>query len=141
MVICLLEVDGTEHFRRLLNSDAEFKLVSRDMTLNLVFGIGSESRLMTIRDGEVTKIGRFIALAEPIDISIKAGEEFWRRLLSPVPPPHYQNLYAGVRAKACEIGGNSELYFAYYAAVTRMIEVLRDVENSRENAGGEARKS
>ena len=130
MVTCLLDAARAEHFRGSLNQDPEFKLVSRDMNVNLVFDIGGEQRLLTISGGEVTRIGRFVALAEPVDIFIKGGGEFWRHLLSPAPPPRFQNLYAGVRAKTCEISGNSELYFAYYAAITRMVEMMREVETA-----------
>jgi len=54
---------------------------------------------------------------------------FWRNLLSPVPPPRFQNLYAGVRAETCQVSGNAELYWACFAALTRLFDVMRDVEN------------
>jgi hypothetical protein len=130
MSIRLFDADGAKRFLVLINNDPEFRLVSRDITLNLCFEVGNERRLINFRDGRLEKIGRFVPLAEPVDVTIKGPGEFWQSLLSLVPPPGFQNLYAGVRFKKCEVSGNSELYFAYYAAITRMIELMRDHENS-----------
>jgi hypothetical protein len=129
MSLRLLDANGAKQFLALINSDQEFRLVSRDITLNLCLEVGSERRLINFRDGKTEKIGRFVPLTEPVDITIKGPSEFWQLLLSPVPAPGFQNLYAGVRFKKCEVSGNSELYFAYYAAITRMIELMRDHEN------------
>jgi len=129
MAIRLLDGNEAERLCRQMNLDPELKLVSRDMTLNLALEIGDERRLIKIRDGVWQSIGRFVALSEPIDLTIKGPDEFWQQLLSPVPPPGFQNLYAGVRFAKCEVSGNGELYNAYYAAITRMIDVMRDFEN------------
>ena len=129
MSIRLLDAEGAKQFLLLINSDGEFRLVSRDMTLNLCLEVGSERRLINIWNGKFKKIGRFVALSEPIDVTIKGASQFWQLLLSPVPPPEFQNLYAGVRFKKCEVSGNSELYFAYFAALNRMIDLKRDHEN------------
>lgn len=129
MTGCLLDAARAEAWRRSINSDGEFKLKSRDMALNLSVQIGEERRLLKFRDGELVSIARFMALAEPIDVTVKGTAEFWSKLLAKVPPPRFQNLYAGVRFGTCEVSGNGELYFAYYAAITRMIEALREFEN------------
>ena len=131
MAICLLNASGAERWRDRINSDPEFKLVARDMTLNLAIAAEDEVRLVKIRDGALTAIRRFVPLTEPVEITIKGAGEFWRKLLSPLPPPRFQNLYAAVRAGNCEVTGNSELYAAYFAAITRMIDLLRELENSR----------
>jgi hypothetical protein len=48
-----------------------------------------------------------------------------------MPPARFQNLYAGVRAGTCQVSGNAELYWAYFASLTRLFDVMRDVENNR----------
>jgi hypothetical protein len=130
MTIRLLDANEAERLRVRVNSDPEFKLVARDMTVNLAIAVGSESRLVKVHDGQLHTIGRFVPLTEPVDIYIKGGSEFWQRMLLPVPPPRFQNLYAAVRAGNCEITGNGELYSAYFAAINRMIDVMRELENS-----------
>lgn len=129
MTVCLLDAARAEAWRQSINSDGEFKLKSRDMALSLSVQIGDERRLLVFRDGRLVSIAKFMALAEPVDVTIKGSVEFWQKLLAKVPPPRFQNLYAGVRFGTCEVSGNGELYFAYFAAITRLIEAMREFEN------------
>ena len=130
MSIRLLEAGEAERIRVGINNDREFKLVGRDMTLNLVIDVGGEQRLFKLRDGEVRTIGQLVPMAESVDVYIKGAREFWKHLLSPVPPTRFQNLYAAVHAGNCEITGNHELYNAYFAAINRMIDLLRELQNN-----------
>ncbi len=131
MSIRLLDAAGAEELRNAINADSEFKLVSRDMNFHLCLEIGSERRLIRFLDGKAQSIGRVVPMSDPIDVVIKGATEFWQLLLSPVPPQGYQNLYAGVRFKKCEVIGNNELYFAYFAAITRLIELMHEQQNGR----------
>ncbi|GEM_PF-499394 len=131
MAIRLLEADGAERLRERINGDPEFRLVSRDMALNLAVQIEDEVRLIQFHDGTLTSIDRFVPLTEPVDVTIRGSGEFWAKLLLPVPPPRFQNLYAAVRAGTCEVIGDGELYNAYFAALTRMIDVMRGLENGQ----------
>jgi hypothetical protein len=120
-----------ERLRERINQDGPFRQVSRDMALNLALETDGTARLITFRDGTLTTIKPFVTVTEPVDVTIKGDATFWRNLLSLVPPPRYQNLYAAVRAETCHVGGNAELYWAYFAALTRLFDVMRDVENDR----------
>lgn len=127
MSVRLLDANEAERFRIGLNNDPEFKLLGKDMSLNLVIEVGSDRRLFKVRDGEVSSIGRAVPMADPVDVYIKGGDEFWSKLLSPVPPPRFQNLHAATHAGNCEIAGNSEMYNAYFPAINRMIDVMREL--------------
>lgn len=130
MSICLLDADEAERFRVGINIDQEFKIVGRDMTLNLVIEIGTDQRLLKVRDGEVKGIGRNIPMTDPVDVYISGASEFWKNLLSPVPPTRFQNLYAATHAGNCEVAGNHELFNAYFPAINRMIDVMRELQNN-----------
>ena len=120
-----------ERLRHRINLDGAFRQVSRDMALNLVLETDGAARLLTFRDGSLTAIRPFVAVTEPVDLTITGDALFWRNLLQPIPPPRFQNLYAAVRADTCRVTGNAELYWAYFAALTRLFDVMRDVENNR----------
>jgi hypothetical protein len=120
-----------ERLRERINQDGAFHQVATDMMLNLAIETDGAARLVTFRDGRLTSINQFVAVTEPVDVTISGDATFWRNLLSPVPPPRFQNLYAGVRAETCRVSGNAELYWAYFAALTRLFDVLRDVVNNR----------
>lgn len=130
MAIGLFDDDVARRFRDAVNNDGAFRQVSRDMALTLAVQMDGASRAIRVRDGAIQSIGRFVPTTEPVDVTVKGPEDFWTKLLSPVPPPRYQNLYAALRAETCEILGNGELYAAYFAAIVRMIDVLRDVQNA-----------
>ena len=119
-----------ERLRERINQDGAFRQVSTDMTLNIALETDDAARLVTFRDGTLTAIKPFVTVTEPVDLTIRGDGTFWRNLLSPVPPPRFQNLYAGVRAGTCQVSGNAELYWAYFAALTRLFDVMRDVENN-----------
>ena len=118
-----------KRLRERINQDGAFRQVSQDM--NMALETDGAARLVTFRDGTLTSIRPFVAVTEPVDLTIRGDTTFWRNLLSPVPPPRFQNLYAGVRAETCHVSGNAELYWAYFAALTRLFDVMRDVENNR----------
>lgn len=129
MSVRLLDPVGAMELVDRINLDAEFGLVSRDMRLHLCLEIGPHKRLIRFVDGKALSIAPPVPMAEPVDVTIRGGTEFWDTLLSPHPPQGYQNLYAGVRFKTCEMSGNSELYFAYFAAITRLIELMQEQQN------------
>jgi hypothetical protein len=127
----VFDAEKAERLRERVNRDGAFRQVSQDMTLNIALETDGAARLITFRDGTLTSIKPFVAVTEPVDLTIRGAATFWRNLLSPVPPPRFQNLYAGVRAETCQVSGNAELYWAYFAALTRLFDVMRDVENNR----------
>ena len=120
-----------ERLRERINQDGAFRLVAQDMTLHMALETDGAARLVIFRDGTLKSIRPFVTVTEPVDLTIRGDTTFWRNLLSPLPPPQFQNLYAGVRAETCHVSGNAELYWAYFAALTRLFDVMRDVENNR----------
>ncbi len=127
----VFDAGTAERLRDRVNQDGAFRQVSQDMTLNLALETDGAVRLVTFRDGTLTSVRPFVAVTEPVDLTIRGDTTFWRNLLSPVPPPRFQNLYAGVRAETCQVSGNAELYWAYFAALMRLFDVMREVENNR----------
>jgi len=84
-----------------INQDGAFHQVSSDMTLNLGLETDGAARLVTFRRRNSDVHQTLRHGHEPVDVTIRGDTTFWRNLLSPVPPPRFQNLYAGVRAETC----------------------------------------
>ena len=129
MAIRILNAGEAERLRKAVNNDPEFKLVGRYMNVSIVIEFGAEKRLFRVRDGDLHEISRVVPLIDPVDICIRGKEEFWNKLLSPVPPARFQNLRAGAHAGNCEISGNGELYHAYFPAIQRMVNIMREMQN------------
>lgn len=131
MAAGVFDTEISEQLQQRINQDGVFRQVSRDMNLNVVLETEDAARLITFRDGILTAIRPFVSVTEPVDLTISGDATFWRNLLMPAPPPRYQNLYAALRAETCQVRGNAELYWAYFAALTRLFDVMRDVETNR----------
>jgi hypothetical protein len=112
-------------FQEAVNRDGEFQIAGRflDGTLKLQFG--DESLLMRFRDGKLTGIGD-PALFDSADITIRGPVASWREFLRPLPRPFFHDMFAAIVRKEFDWTGDSETFFAYYAALRRMFQIMRD---------------
>jgi hypothetical protein len=130
MTIHILSGSELEHLRKSINNDPEFKIVGRYVTVNIVMIIGADKWLFNVHKGEIKEIRPVLPMIDTVHFFIKGSEEFWEKLLLPLPPPRFQNLKAGMRAGNCEIYGDMELYSAYFSAINRITAVMRELQNA-----------
>ena len=50
----------------------------------------------------------------------------WAKLLAPVPPPFYQDVFGASLHHPVSLGGDVETLYAYYPAMRRVLEILRE---------------
>ncbi len=112
--------------RAALNEDPEFRLMSRFWTTRLLVRVGEQPYLLAIRDGEVEEIASELTIFDPWEIEVTGPEDGWEKLLRKEPPPFYQDLFPAILHHGFTMGGYLEGLFAYYPAVRRMIDVMRD---------------
>ena len=113
-----------EALKDALNEDAEFLLAARYWDASLRLGIGQAPLCVRIAQGRVAEV-RASEDGDPVDVSIEASEAEWERLLASAPQPFYQSLYGASVHHEVSLGGDPEDLFAYLAALTRMIDVMR----------------
>lgn len=130
MTLRILDTNEVERLRVAINNDPEFKIIGRYMTVNIVMEFGNDKRLFKVREGDLKEIVPALSMIDPIDIYIRGREEFWEKFLLPVPPPRFQSMRAATNAGNCEISGNSELYSAYFPAINRMVNMMRELQNN-----------
>lgn len=121
--------------------DPELRLAGRYLDTCVELGIGKARYCIHIHDGEVLKIEASDFARRhsyPSTITIEAPEDDWKKLLEPVPPPYYQDLWGAQVHHGFEIGGDRMTFYAYYRAVGRLLELLREsyVAVERETGGG-----
>ena len=63
------------------------------------------------------------------DLAIEAEDEEWNSLLAPMPRPFYHDLHAATVHHGFAVSGNTLNYCAYYPALRRLIELMREVRN------------
>jgi hypothetical protein len=122
-----------EHLGATANADAEFCLAARFWNAVLRFDMGdSGSFVLQVRDGRVVGselLDDGAPRGDASTIAITAPAEDWGRLLSPLPPPFFHDLWAATKHHGFEVSGDLEGFRQYYPALGRLIDVLRVIVN------------
>jgi hypothetical protein len=129
MSVRFLNPSETAHVRDAINSDPEFRLASRFFSKDILLIVGEAKCIVKLRDGNVTEIKGNPTFMNPWSFFIKGSAEAWQKFLQPIPPPTFTDLYGCMSRQHFELGGDIEAAFAHYWALTRMLDVLRELEN------------
>ena len=114
----------------LANNDAEFALVARMWDGDVLFACGEDAVMMTVREGRVAKVEQ-CAQAAAAQIRVIASADAWEKMLQPLPPPFYQDLFGAAARHGVLLLGAPTDVFPYYRAIQRLIELLRTAEGER----------
>ena len=129
MTVRFINPSETAHVRDAINNDPEFKLASRFFSKDILLIVGDSKSIVRVLDGNVTEIKLNPAFTNPWSFFIKGSPETWQKFLQPIPPPFFTDLYGCISRQHFELGGDIEAAFAHYWALTRMLDVLRELEN------------
>ena len=108
----------------LANDDAEFALAARMWDGDVLFASGEDAVRMTVRAGRVTEVTQSVPAA-PAQVRIIATADAWEKMLRPVPPAFYQDLFGAAARHGVLLLGDPADVFPYYPALRRLIELLR----------------
>ena len=116
--------------RRRANEDGACRLHSRCWSSRVRLDVGDDQHTLTVAAGEVTDIEPWFG-AVAANLSIAAPREDWDALLESVPRPFYQDLYPATVHHGFEVTGDTAHFCAYYPAIRRLIEIMREVNNAQ----------
>lgn len=119
----LLDMD---RFCEMANNDPEFSIAARFWNSALRLEMGERSYILNIRDGTIDAVDLAPSSSESWDIKIGGPAEDWKEILEPIPRPFYQDLFAATVYHGLYYDGDLELMFAYYPALRRMMEIMRE---------------
>ena len=106
------------------NDDGEFAVAARMWDADVVFASDGNSVRMSIADGRITEVTTGSA-ASDAQIRISGPDDGWQKMLAPLPPPFYQDLFGASLHHGFTIEGSVEDVYPYYPALRRLIELLR----------------
>jgi hypothetical protein len=129
MAIRFLDPREMEGIRNHVNGDPEFKLAARYMLTNILLEVGDSRCIVKVREGAISEMLANPIFADACSFYIKGSEEAWNKFLQPVPPPFYNGVFSAMIRQNFEVGGNLEDAFSYFWALTRMLDVFRELEN------------
>ncbi len=119
----------TAHVRDAINKDPEFKLASRFFSKDILLVVGDWKCIIKVREGVITEMKLNPTFMNSWSFFIKGSTETWQKFLQPIPPPFFTDLYGCISRQNFELGGDIEAAFAHYWALTRMLDILRELEN------------
>jgi hypothetical protein len=107
-------------------ADPELALAARFWSGALHLSIGGARIALRFEPDAAIRIERDGAPAGPRDVEISAPDVEWEKLLAPVPAPFYQDVFGAALHHPVSLGGDFETLYAYYPAIRRVIELLRE---------------
>ena len=113
-----------------LDADGEFRVAARHWTAVVRLDVGDESRALRIDDGRPRSCEATTRDA-PADVFVSAPMDVWSRMLEPVPRPFYQDLFPASLHHGVQMNPDFLDFAAYYPALRRMLEVLREARARR----------
>lgn len=119
----------TEAVRDRLNADPVFEHAARHWHTQLLLRVGDEGYVLQIADGKVRRFESGADLFDGFAAVLGGTEDDWARLLSPVPPPFYQDFFGAFFQHDFQMAGDLDAVFSYYWALLRLLEVTRAVYN------------
>jgi hypothetical protein len=115
-----------EPFSARFAADAELARAARHWTGALHFDDGTRRAALRFEDGRFAGATRGSASAGARDIEVRATPEQWAKLLAPVPEAFYQDVFGAASQHGVGFGGDPETMYAYYAALRRVLDILRE---------------
>lgn len=107
-------------------ADRELALAARFWDGVLHFAVGPARVALRFEPGRAPRIESNAAAVGARDVEVSAEPDEWEKLLAPVPPPFYQDVFGAALHHPVSLGGDFETLYAYYPAIRRAIELLRE---------------
>ncbi|MBI4522506.1 MAG: hypothetical protein HY695_01695 [Deltaproteobacteria bacterium] len=131
MRIRFLDPNETAHVREAINRDPEFRLASKFFSKDILLVVGESKCMVKLREGVITEIKLNPTPMNPWNFFVKGSTEAWEKFLQPVPPPFFTDLYGAMARQNFELGGDIEAAFAHFWPLTRMLDLMRALQNEQ----------
>jgi len=129
MGIRFLDPNQFKYVQERINSDPEFRIAAKFMSQDILIGAGDLQCIFKARDGLITEIALNPSPIDKWNFFIKAPEKSWELFLKLLPPPFYQGFFTATMREDFQFGGDVEALFAYYWAVQRLLNIMRELQN------------
>ncbi len=116
-----------ELYKKAVVEDPEFRCVGKYFTADYVLDFGGKEFLFKVRNGEIVEIIESPTMDDPWQFAIRWQMEGWEKFIQPVPPPGYNDLFAGMYLSGCILHGDTEAFVGNLKALFRILAVMRNV--------------
>jgi len=112
-----------------LTDDPEFTMAARHWTARVRLFVGPDDYYLDVVRGTVVGLQKGASGYDSHTIVLGAPVEVWEQMMAPVPRPFYQDHWSAFMRHGFTISGDLEVAYSYFAAIRRMVEVLRLIHN------------
>lgn len=103
-----------------LNDDPQFERIASHLDATMLFEFGEESCAFTVDDGAVTEVHPSPSLLG-WDLAVRAPLDAWKKLLSEVPPPHYNDLRGAWIVREFDVEGDLLTAIQHWRALKHVV--------------------
>jgi hypothetical protein len=111
------------------NDDGEFRVLARSWNATIRLAMGDVHLRLLIRDGRLAAVEPWDG-GDACDLTIMGPADGWAEMLAPTPKPFYHDLFAAAVHHGFFFLGDVRHRCAYYPAVRRLVELMREVRNA-----------
>jgi hypothetical protein len=119
----------TDEVRTRANADAQFLNAARLWNFELLLRVGFDNYMMSISDGRIARFDVTTDIFERHNGVLGGTEDDWQQLLTPVPPPFYQDFFGAFFQHGFQMSGDLDSMFAHYWALLRLLAIMRATHN------------
>jgi len=114
-----------ETWRRLVNADEGLRVIGRYFTVDLLFGFGDTSYLVSVKNGAIDQIREAAGNVPQGGLALRGARDVWEQFVQPVPPPRYNGIFPLVFGKLLMMEGDEIVFWQNLRALTAMTHLMR----------------
>ena len=120
--------DWMNKYRGAVSADQEMNVVGKFFDVDFLLGIGAKEYIMQVRKGKISNIVENPTPLDAWSFAIRGPEESWKKFIQPVPPPMFNDIFAGVFHGNFKLEGDIKVFMQNIRALFRMLDVMREVK-------------
>jgi hypothetical protein len=114
-----------ENWQRLVNADEGLQVIGRYFTVDLIFGFGDISYLVSVKNGAIEQIHDATGNVPRGSLVLRGARAVWEQFVQPLPPPRYNGIFPLVFGKLLMMEGDEMVFWQNLRALTVMTHLMR----------------
>lgn len=120
---------NTQRLVEVANADGEFLLQARLWNARINVACDADAFALTIVQGRITHAA---AGTQDAEVRISGSRAGWDEMLKPIPKPFFHDLRAAAAHHGFTLAGDVLHTAAYFPAIRRLIELMREIRNANQ---------
>lgn len=118
-----------DRYAKAVEADPEMQYVGKFFDADFVLDFGGREFLLAVRSGKIVDVKESPMPSDRWQFAIRWPVEAWQKFIQPVPPPMYNDLFAGMYESGLVFHGDIKVLMQNIKALFRMLDVMREVKS------------